>query len=304
MPASRRRPFAASPAEALPGADGRKVAGLVRTSVRSGRRLFADICRRAVERSFAAGLRGVGPVGFTDADTAALAEAFAKVVATGELLGRSRAVLMAARAGDLNFAARVEPTVFAAFPDQLEDVLPADAIEYFRRLVPKLGVDPERYLPDLRRRAFTVARITEATMLTRVRDALARAIAEPSEAAPDRQGEVRRILEAAGVDDRDGSYSEMVFRTNVLDAYHAGLDDQLADPEVGRHFPAWQYLGVEDGRQGADHQPKFGKFYPGSATFAAVRGERVFNCRCSKRPLTAGQWAALQKRGARLEESW
>jgi hypothetical protein len=100
------------------------------------------------------------------------------------------------------------------------------------------------------------------------------------------------------------SNCEMVFRTNVADAYHSGFSQQLATPAMREKFPVWQYLGIQDGREGHDHRPKFGKYYPSAASFGAVRGPRVFNCRCSAAPIHWSEWEELQSQGARLETSW
>jgi hypothetical protein len=96
----------------------------------------------------------------------------------------------------------------------------------------------------------------------------------------------------------------MVFRTNATDSFNAGSDAERQEPDVIEEFPVWEYLGIEDGRQGKDHQPKFGKFYPASSTFAEVRGERPFNCRCGQRAVNRREWARLQAAGAAVETSW
>ena len=100
------------------------------------------------------------------------------------------------------------------------------------------------------------------------------------------------------------SNCEMVFRTNVLDAFHTGMDRQLASPTMQDRFPVWQYLIIDDERTGDDHRPKGNRYYPSSASFAEVRGPRPWNCRCSKYPLTAEQWDDLQAQGAELETDW
>jgi hypothetical protein len=96
----------------------------------------------------------------------------------------------------------------------------------------------------------------------------------------------------------------MVFRTNATDSYNVGSDAERQDPDVIEEFPTWEYLGIDDGRQGKDHQPHFGKYYPASATFNEVRGDRPFNCRCGQRPVGRAEWARLQSQGAKVETSW
>lgn len=62
------------------------------------------------------------------------------------------------------------------------------------------------------------------------------------------------------------------------DAYHQGFAAELADPAMRELFPVWQYQIVDDDRTGDDHRPKGGLFYPATASFAEVRGPRIFNC--------------------------
>ncbi len=89
-----------------------------------------------------------------------------------------------------------------------------------------------------------------------------------------------------------------------MDAYNAGTQEEMQDPDVQEFFPVWQYLGIDDGRQGSDHESKFNKYYPVDATFEEVRGPRVWNCRCSQSPIDKYTWADLQKQGAKVETSW
>lgn len=97
---------------------------------------------------------------------------------------------------------------------------------------------------------------------------------------------------------------EMVFRTNVMDALNTGVSRQLATPEMREDFPAWRYLGIDDGREGDDHRPKFGKLYPSSVPFTVVRGPRVFNCRCTAQPIHIVELEQLLAAGERVESAW
>jgi hypothetical protein len=110
--------------------------------------------------------------------------------------------------------------------------------------------------------------------------------------------------DAEWVADPDGSYSEMVFRTNALDALNTGFDRQMADPDLQELFPAWVYKTAGDDRVGKDHRPKDGKYFPASVTFAEARGPRPFNCRCTRIPITAERWRKLEAAGAKLETTW
>lgn len=196
---------------------------------------------------------------------------------------------------------------FSPFPEPIPFQRPDEAVRYFRNLVPTLGDDPFRYGALLERHAFTLAVATDQTMLDKVK----KIIADRLEGATGPAGrigtataDIQDVLNAAGVSPENPQYAEQVFRTNMLDSMNHGQMAELQTPEMQEFFPVWQYMGIRDGRQGKDHEPKFDKYYPVSAAFADVRGPRIFNCRCSILPLHKSAWAELQARGARLESRW
>jgi hypothetical protein len=153
----------------------------------------------------------------------------------------------------------------------------------------------------MRRRAFTLAVTTDETLLRKVQDVIADSMATGNAATT---ADVQDILDRAGVSPSNPQYAEMVTRTNTMDAYNQGQDEERQDPDVIEAFPVWRYDGIEDGREGDDHRPKFGKYYPATASFAEVRGDRPFNCRCTATPIYIDDWRKLQKAGARVETSW
>lgn len=99
------------------------------------------------------------------------------------------------------------------------------------------------------------------------------------------------------------SNSEMVYRTNAMDSYQTAAFEEGHNPSIAEVFPCWQYLGIQDGREGDDHRPHFDKYYSRSRTFNDVRGPRVFNCRCSLRWIDKYEWEDAQKTGARIDET-
>lgn len=261
----------------------------------------------------------------TPAERRALIRAFAVVTAAGDLMGRHRALAYAERHrpdGRDTFA-----TVGPA-GGGLPLFRPIEALRYLLSLAPRLGVDPRRWLGAVERHAMTLARATEVTVLAKVQRAVARNLEqtpEPAQPPPPPPGTtaplrpppggwghspltgaeaVHRALVESGVADPDGSYSEMVFRTNALDALNTGFDRQMADPDLQELFPAWVYKTAGDDRVGKDHRPKDGKYFPASVTFAEARGPRPFNCRCTRIPITAERWRKLEAAGAKLETTW
>lgn len=159
---------------------------------------------------------------------------------------------------------------------------PTAAVDYFRGLVPALGASPVRYGPRLDRYAFTLAAAADQSVLQRVQTAILRELERGDRATPS----VQAILDAAGLSPTNPQYAEMVVRTNLNDAYNQGAEAELGEGDMRERFPVWQYLGILDDRTGDDHRPKIGRYYPSTATFQEVRGNRVYNCRCSFAPVS------------------
>lgn len=307
------KPFAADPAPpdpasdgqdfALPGPTGRSVARLLADALAAGRIALESALRSAVARRLAGEVRTSAPL-FDEAERQAVAAALQRAVVAADLLGRAR---VARHAEAIRMKGRAE---FRA--DPLADLVrlpsaPQAAIEYVLDLVPTLGLDPRVYGPPMERHAFALAKATEGTLLTKVRtalgDYLATDWADPAKSAGKPSGPrvVQDVLDRCGVTAASPDYASMVFRTNVVDSFNAGVTRQMATPAMRTDFPVWEYLGVADGREGSDHKPHFGKFYPSSATFAEVRGDRPFNCRCTQRPVHVSEWDELRAAGASAE---
>ena len=180
-------------------------------------------------------------------------------------------------------------------------VPPAAAIDYFTNLVPELSpINSHAFEALARRDGFTLAVTTEQTLLKKVQDALAEGLKGGTNSAFD----VQDILDDVGVTPKNPQYAEMVTRTNNMDAFNTGYEDEIRSPDVKDYFPVWQYLGIRDGRQGHDHEPHFDLYYPNTVTFAVIRGKRVYNCRCCPNAIDKYTWQDLQERGARVETNF
>lgn len=294
---------------ALPGPDGTAVVKALRTAVDAGRRVMTELAGAAVSRHVAG-----EPLHLTPDESDRLAAAFAASTAAADLLGRARALRLAGRHRAATFSAADDGvSVFADLPGEGLPVLePRAALDYFLKLVPRLGVDPERWAGEIGRKAFTLAVATERSLLERVQAGIAKVMAGQPPADPQGRGAspltgaevVQQALDAAGVTPKNPQYAEMCFRVNVMDSYNTAFDRELSDPDLQEMFPVWVYRGIDDSRAGDDHRPKFNRYYPASATFEEVRGPRIFNCRCCREPITAPQWVRLQAAGAKLENRW
>ena len=181
----------------------------------------------------------------------------------------------------------------------VEPLSPEEAIRYFSQLVPGLAADLPLFALAQRRTAFTLAVSTDRQLLGTVQDLIRERLAAGKGISTAPRA-IRDVLDRAGVTPKNPQYSEMVFRTNMMDSYNQGLEDERQRPDVVDTFPVWQYLGIEDGREGDDHRPNFSKYYPASAGFPDVRGPRVFNCRCVASPISKWEWARLKAQGAEI----
>lgn len=264
-------------------ADANKVQDLLHASEREGIQAIDKLARRAVGRLLAKPDHKLPLRLFDDNERKQLADALAKVNGTANLYGQARVHLLKERVEQQH---RAGVTKFADTPlfvekfaePQAKPLMPEAAAMYFNNLVPTLKLDTPRFGEGQRRKAFTLAAATDLQILNRVRAVIDRGLSEG--AVSSGPAAIDDILDGAGISVRNPQYSQMAFRTNMMDSYTTGTMDAMQDPDVADVFPCWQYLGIRDGRQGEDHEPHFDKLYPNDVPFAVVRGDRPFNCRC------------------------
>jgi len=278
--------------------------------------VLADITRRALKRWL--GEHGADALLhanrlFSDAERQDLADALAATNATANLLGRSRVRLRLKRYQDHAEAATFsDPTPFEVFDDEdrLVPLTPAQALEFFRRKVPLPGVTAEQLTEEMNRQAFTLAVDTDAIILGRVQDAI-RGVVETGREVSSAPRQILDILESAGIQQTvggrtvGGAYAENVFRTNMMESYRAGAQQELA--EVADDFPVWRYVGIRDGRQRPAHAVHFDQYYPTTTPFNTVRDSVAgkfdgYQCRCDFIPIYHGEWVKLRSEGARIAD--
>lgn len=238
---------------------------------------------------------------FTEAEREQFARAITSVNVTANLLGRYR-VRQLKRRADSGVARFAEQPVLQ-FAEPLGPMPPAKALAFFRSLAPDLEL-PAAFADFLGRQAFQLAVTSEQSLLSRVHQIIEDSLRTGQVELRNPVARIESVLDQAGISPRNPQYAEMVFRTNAMQAYNEGTTQELQQPDVRDTFPVWQYMGIRDGRQGKDHEPKFGKFYPNGVSFHQVRGERVFNCRCTSRPVSKWEWARLRQGGAKVETQW
>ena len=282
-------------------ADEAKAGDLLNKVQRSGISTMQDILRSSLKRILQARDPMKADRLFDGKEMRKLREAMAETVGTAELLGRARVRERQAEAQKLQGAKAFSeiPTPFTAFSEPVPILPPKEAIDYFQSLVPTLAVDIEHLGPLLERTAFTMSQATSDTLLERVKELIGGRL-ESGQEISSAPRVIDELLEAAGVSPANPQYGEMVFRTNMMDAYNTGAQRELADPDVADTFPVWRYVGIRDGRQGKDHEVHFDKYYQSSRSFTDVRGDRPYNCRCSFVPVDKWEWESLQSQGVRL----
>ena len=289
---------------ALAGPDGQKVASLLASAKRVGIKTFEHVARNAVKRLLLDPDPLSAPVLFNDDELREIADSLAATQAAADLLGRTRIHRLAQKARDA-------ATRFAEFDDiwsdfaELPAIKPSEAVKYFKSLVPALDLIPERYGPRLDRQAFTLAVAADEALLKKVKQVIQDQLNRGKR--PDPVGDIERVLEAAGVSHRNPHYAEMVYRTNMMDAYIQGQQAELSHPMMQETFPAWEYLAIEDERARPHHAARNGKLYPSSVPFTEVRGtgpEDVINCRCGFAPIDRWTLQERLSRGDRIERRW
>jgi SPP1 gp7 family putative phage head morphogenesis protein len=155
---------------------------------------------------------------------------------------------------------------------------------------------------DARRGAFTVARIASEETIERVRQAVEDATATGVTLREFRQA----VDEAVQTGPLGPAHVETVFRTNIMQAYSAGLLDVLDTPLVGDEFPYLEYVAVHDSRarpehlamerHGLDGTNVYRKDDPVIRRFMPPWG---YNCRCAIIPATVEDAARAGVREAR-----
>lgn len=300
------------PNVAIPGDDGRQVESLLADASRHGVQVLHEIGKSSVRRLLKGGAAAALKSRdlFTADEREQLADALAATTGTADLMGRSRirSRMEKLAAGERKFSERLSLYRFdeAGTPAPASVLSPEQALEFFRKLTPTIGVDPQRWGPRMRRQAFTLAVDTEGVVLDKVKSIIAERL-ETGQGISTAPAAIDEVLEAAGISPKQPHYSELVFRTNYQDSIQAGIDEEKSDPEIQSFFPVWQYSNPDDSRSRPAHAARNGLYYPIEASFAEVRGtdaSDVIQCRCDQILIDKFEWADLVEKGARVQTSW
>jgi hypothetical protein len=158
----------------------------------------------------------------------------------------------------------------------------AEALRWFKQRTVMTRAAFDKIEAAAKRRAFTIAGVTNDLMLQRAKDEL-EAIVKTGKDIRDFRQFVEQRMETAGFTPANPSHVETVYRTNVVNAYNSGRYSQATAPAVLRARPYWQIRTVNDGppRQRATHQAVHLWVIRANDTFwQSAYPPWGFNCRC------------------------
>lgn len=162
------------------------------------------------------------------------------------------------------------------------------AVKWFKskKVIPK--DEFEKLEGGAKRRAFTVAKMTNRDLLNLVHAELGEQIAEGYDPAKFRRMMNERVVSAGWVP-ANASHIETIGRTNVQEAYVVGRVKDMTQPQALIDRPYWQIRGVDDSRQRETHGAVNGWVLRADDPFfeGALPGAFGYNCRC--RPSSISQ---------------
>lgn len=160
-----------------------------------------------------------------------------------------------------------------------------EAIAALRARVPMTDAEYETLTEDQRARAFTVAGVAQADLVTEVWEAVESAVKDGTTLDDFKASVGDKLASAWGGD--DPSRLETIFRTNVQDAYGKGRYEQMTHPAVLQRRPAWQFSAILDSRTSEECASFDGVVRAADDEWWADHQPPIhFNCRSTIVPLT------------------
>lgn len=142
---------------------------------------------------------------------------------------------------------------------------------------------------EARARAFTVSGYAAVEVLEQFLQELEAAVEEGTGKETFREN-MNRFLEKAGYKGVDPWHTDVIFRTNLQTAYHAGHYKAMTDRTVRRLRPYWQYQTAGDGHVRETHAVMDGRvFRCDDPIWEVWYPPNGFRCRCNVVSLTEAQ---------------
>lgn len=152
----------------------------------------------------------------------------------------------------------------------------------------------ERLSAEAKQRAFRIATVHKANLIQRARDVVHKAIRDGT-SFQDVRRQLLALFDTEGVPRVSAARLRTIFITNTQQAYNDARRETLDEPEIAAAFPYRQYLTVGNGVPGVrgvrpTHAALHGLVFRWDEPFwDSHTPPWDFNCRCTIRPLTAGQ---------------
>lgn len=171
-----------------------------------------------------------------------------------------------------------------------DDIPFEEALEYMKARVPLTKAEWSDLEPKLRYRAFTVAALSQADGIEKIRQSLLSSIEEGKDYSE--FWKEASVIEAAGLGQSSPWYWETVYRTNIQTAYNAGRSMEImkAQPEY------LEMVGVDDERQTDICRSVTGTILPASHPFWKKYWPPLhFGCRTTVRSVFKEEVDAMRK---------
>lgn len=180
-----------------------------------------------------------------------------------------------------------------------------DAIELFRS---KIQLPTESWTDlweGMHQRAFVVAGAMKAELLSDLRGAVDKAVAEGVSIGQFRK-EFDKIVERHGWSYRGGRgwRTSVIYNTNLRTAYQAGHYKQMTDEYVAKRRPFWRYTAVMDGRTRPLHRSWHNRVLPiDSPWWKTHYPPNGWGCRCTVVNHSKAELDQLVEEGEKLDTS-
>jgi len=149
-----------------------------------------------------------------------------------------------------------------------------------------------------RAKAFTIAGVTKADLLSGVKDELIKSM-ETGSTLEEFKKSFDSLFDKHGYDRLSPYRIDNIFRTNMQTAYQAGRYRQMTSPAVVKTKPYWRYVAVMDISTRPEHAAMNGKIYrydhPFWLTWYPPNG---FKCRCTVVSVSARE---IERNGWKIE---
>lgn len=166
-----------------------------------------------------------------------------------------------------------------------------EALDWFLQKVNLTKAQVQTLSEEARQRAFWVSGICQADILQMVYDSIQKAIDSQADFASFKKAVTEKLVnEWAGTVKNPGARIETIYRTNMQNAFAAGREAQLTDPDIINLRPYWMHDSLMDSNTSEICQKRNGIIKAASDPYWNENSPPLhYNCRSAKRSLTLAQ---------------